>query len=315
MLVNLSAFANGISGGLPALSGLNGISALAQQFVVSFLDGNGDLDGAALGKALSQLAQTDLQLAQAIEQELSSQISSMRPIVQLQFEHQFNAGGGAVPVGHVVKMGVASVMSAKVQASAVINGQVTFNAEGNDNPRSPFFSRVLHWPGGASGVTIGRGYDLGSRTFKQVVTDLTASGVPASQAKQIAAGAGLHAKRAQDFVTKNKAIIGQISQAQEINLFNRIYPQYEATAQQSYETKVLADKAVHKNAVWPSWNQLDSRVKTVIVDLVYQQGSLWDRQMPIIRSNDREVLAKYIERTPELKQYESGRARAQFLRA
>ncbi len=314
-MVNLSGFANAIVSGLPTFQGINETSTLAQQFASSFLDRNGDLDSAALGKALGLLARSDLQLAHAIRQELNPQIFSLKPIAQLQFEHQFNAGGSVVPVGHVVKIGVASVTSAQARAPSVINGQVTFNAEGNDNPRSPFFSRALHWPGGASGVTIGRGYDLGSCSPKQVMVDLTSSGVPASQARQIAASAGLHGKPAQNFVTKNKAVIGQISQAQEINLFNRIYPQYEVAAQLSYEAKVLADKAIHKNTVWPSWNQLDSKVKTVVVDLVYQQGSLWDRQMPAIRANDREVLAKYIERTPELNQYEGGRARAGFLRA
>src|SRR5690606_34158303 len=51
-------------------------------------------------------------------------------------------------------------------------GQVTFDAEGNDIPGNAYFSRVLHWPGGASGVTIGRGYDMKERTQAAVLQDL-----------------------------------------------------------------------------------------------------------------------------------------------
>ena len=40
---------------------------------------------------------------------------------------------------------------------------MTFDAEGNDDSNSIYFSRVIHWPGGISGVTIGRGYDFGHR--------------------------------------------------------------------------------------------------------------------------------------------------------
>ena len=45
----------------------------------------------------------------------------------------------------------------------VPKGQLTFDAEGNDIDTSPWFSRKIHWPGGVSGVTIGRGYDLGQQ--------------------------------------------------------------------------------------------------------------------------------------------------------
>ena len=57
-------------------------------------------------------------------------------------------------------------------------GQLTFDVEGNDIEDSSkaghrYFSRVVHWPGGASGVTIGRGYDFGQRPTPD--TDLSAA--------------------------------------------------------------------------------------------------------------------------------------------
>ncbi|VVO35587.1 hypothetical protein [Pseudomonas fluorescens] len=59
-------------------------------------------------------------------------------------------------------------------------GQLTFDVEGNDiedesHPLYRYFSRVVHWPGGASGITIGRGYDLGQRPAPE--SDLRAAGV------------------------------------------------------------------------------------------------------------------------------------------
>ena len=42
-------------------------------------------------------------------------------------------------------------------------GQITFDAEGQEQ-RGKYFSRSPHVPGPASGITIGRGYDLGSRS-------------------------------------------------------------------------------------------------------------------------------------------------------
>ncbi|MFP2488055.1 lysozyme family protein [Enterobacter ludwigii] len=44
----------------------------------------------------------------------------------------------------------------------VDKGQVTFDAEGNDITGNRYFSRRIHWPGNdLSGVTLGRGYDMG----------------------------------------------------------------------------------------------------------------------------------------------------------
>lgn len=72
---------------------------------------------------------------------------------------------------------------------AVSRGQVTFDAEGNDVPKSPYFSRHVHWPGNAeSGVTLGRGYDMGSRTEADVSRDLVRAGLDEPTAKKFAAG-------------------------------------------------------------------------------------------------------------------------------
>lgn len=78
----------------------------------------------------------------------------------------------------------------------VTKGQLTFDAEGNDVENSTYFSRKIHWPGNSeSGVTIGRGYDIGSRSKEDVYRDLSDSGVPDNIASLISSGAGIKGGR------------------------------------------------------------------------------------------------------------------------
>lgn len=60
----------------------------------------------------------------------------------------------------------------------VPEGQLTFDAEGTEGGK--WHSRTVHWPGGASGVTIGRGYDLGYKSAKEITADFTTAGISAS---------------------------------------------------------------------------------------------------------------------------------------
>lgn len=191
----------------------------------------------------------------------------------------------------------------------VFQGQVTFNAEGNDNPDSPYYSRELHWPGGASGVTLGRGYDMRYRTQEQVRTDLLAAGVDTDAADNFAGGAGLSGVAARDFVSLHRDEYGEISRRMQRRLFEDVvYPGYEENARNQYATAA----ACTPGAV--GWDELDPRIRDIATDLTYQQGSIWRRKMPNILQNDRNSLADYIETTPELSRYEAGRHRANYLR-
>lgn len=78
-------------------------------------------------------------------------------------------------------------------------------------------SNRLHWPGGASGVTLGPGYDLKGRSQASVINDLTAVGVERSTASRIAQGAGLSGSAAQSFAANNKNLVN-LSRAQETQL-------------------------------------------------------------------------------------------------
>ncbi|MEG7363457.1 hypothetical protein [Pseudomonas citronellolis] len=211
---------------------------------------------------------------------------------------------------HLHPLGLLSHFSKVAKRSDLLvrRGQVTFDAEGNDIPGNLYFSRRLHWPGGASGVTLGRGYDMKQRTPTTVYADLIAAGVEPSAAQNFSQGAQLSGHAARDFVNNNRETYGVISRKAQRILFEDItYPRYETAA----KTRYTNGTAGETNAT--PWESLNDRIRDIAVDLTYQQGSIWDRQLPHISSNDAEALAEYIRNTPELSQYEGGRQRARYL--
>lgn len=201
----------------------------------------------------------------------------------------------------------------------VTKGQLTFDAEGNDVENSTFFSRRIHWPGNSeSGVTIGRGYDIGSRSKEEVYRDLFGSGVPDNIASLISDGAGIKGGAASNFVlaNKNSTLITRRSQHR---LFEKIYPDYVLRAKSNYERWTTAQSINDANIPSVSisdkinWEILDDKVKDVIVDLVYQGFTKGPKPMIYGMLNDRQKYADYIKNNPTLSQYEPGRKRAKYL--
>lgn len=90
-------------------------------------------------------------------------------------------------------------------------GLLTFRGEGNNIRGDIYYSRMIHFPvnynactGALSGVTIGRGYDLGGRSVSEVLSDLLFSGLSVEQAKKISRGAKLRGCQAAKFVKEKK---------------------------------------------------------------------------------------------------------------
>ena len=196
-------------------------------------------------------------------------------------------------------------MSTKVKKE-----QITFDAEGNDTETSKYFSRVIHWPGNAlSGVTIGRGYDMGNRTKVAVTQDMTKAGIPSNTAKALSEGAGLKGIKAKEFVEKHKKTIGKITHAQQVKLFDNIYPNYESRAKQNYDKWTATEKSRVE------WNKLDQAIRDVLVDFVYQGFTKGPNPMKAGMNNDFDELIKYINETAAIKQYEPGRNRVKYLKS
>lgn len=68
-------------------------------------------------------------------------------------------------------------------------------------------SEHLHWPKGASGVTLGSGYDMRHRSRDQIVRELTGVGVPSDQAGVAAGGSHLTGEDARGFARDNHAAV------------------------------------------------------------------------------------------------------------
>jgi hypothetical protein len=191
----------------------------------------------------------------------------------------------------------------------IIAGKITFCAEGNDNPTSMHYSRVIHWPGNdLSGVTLGRGYDMGSRTESEIFNHMIEAGVEDEKARRIAFAHGLKGFAARDFVANNKAVIGEITKRQQISLFNIIYPAYVDRTISIYNkwTQAEVDRVL--------WEDLGPVVKDVLVDFVYQGFTAGPNPMISGMRNSKTDMIFYIENTPAISQYEPGRQRANYLR-
>ncbi len=194
------------------------------------------------------------------------------------------------------------------QTSTGLKGTLTYNAEGNNTPSSQFYSRVIHWPGNAeSGVTLGRGYDMGNRSEATIYNDMITSGIDSRTAKKISLARGYKGSAANVFVSDNKVDIGEITEEQQINLFNLIYP--------GYVTRTIANYNAWTSEVVTAkkWEQLDDVIKEVLVDFVYQGFTKGPNPMLAGANNDKGELIDYIKNTPSISQYEPGRHRAKYL--
>lgn len=201
-----------------------------------------------------------------------------------------------------------------------IKGLFTFRAEGSNDSSSIYYSRRIHWPGNKSfctknnsGVTIGRGYDLGSRIKSTVYLDLINSGADRETAEKISEGAGLQTCSAMQFVDNNRDSIKEISEQTQLNLFNLIYPNYENNAKGFYLRQV--ENRFKKDKTFPKpekWDNLDDKIKEIFVDVFYQ-GQISLTFAKICGQNNRKVLAEFILSSDKYKPYENGRHRAKYL--
>lgn len=197
----------------------------------------------------------------------------------------------------------------KHMSHEVKKGQVTYDAEGNDVESSKYFSRKVHWPGNTlSGVTIGRGYDMGNRTKVAVKHDMLKSGVEDKKATSLSEGAGLKGDKAKEFVANNKESITKITVANQVRMFDNIYPVYEARAKNNYIKWTVNEKDKTE------WDKLHQAIKDVLVDFVYQGFTKGAKPMKAGMKNDFDELIKYIDGSITMKRYEAGRNRIKYLK-
>lgn len=119
-------------------------------------------------------------------------------------------------------------------------------------------SNRLHWPRGASGVTLGPGYDMKERTEASIITDMTSIGLDINKAKAIAKAAGLKGDMAKKFARDNKDLV-VLSDQSEFTLMKKIVPKYERKVKEvitvdlmQHEFDALVSFAYNLGSVWSS---------------------------------------------------------------
>jgi type VI secretion system Hcp family effector len=93
-------------------------------------------------------------------------------------------------------------------------------------------SERLHWPGGASGVTLGAGYDMKEREKADIARALKGIGVDAKVAEQVSEAAGLSGTAAKDFTKKHKSLV-TLTPRQEWKIMELVLPWYEKRVRQA----------------------------------------------------------------------------------
>lgn len=126
------------------------------------------------------------------------------------------------------------------------------------------FSRILHWPKGDSGVTIGRGYDMKDRSTGQILSDLRQAGIEEYKAVICSKASGLHGRPTGEFVIVCGPLVGEITHVQQVQLFEIAY-----RAKKEY-TRVFYQHTFRKMPNAPTWDQLDPAIRDVVVDIFYQ---------------------------------------------
>ncbi|EKM5761500.1 peptidoglycan-binding protein [Cronobacter turicensis] len=203
----------------------------------------------------------------------------------------------------------------------VRQGQFTFDNEGIDyitavepfrqTQRMPSFSRILHWPGTyASGVTLGRGYDMGNRSAGDILFHLRQAGIEEYKAQICARASGLKGRTAARFVQDYGRFTGEITHLQQIKLFETVYPDYVNLAK-NYYIKYTQGKFIISDA--PAWSALNKRIKDVYVDIIFQGVTDIKILVACVARNDCEQLITLIRNTRSYMDYENNRHRIGYL--
>ncbi|QMV14185.1 pesticin C-terminus-like muramidase [Vibrio spartinae] len=165
----------------------------------------------------------------------------------------------------------------------VSQGQLTFDSEGNDIDGNLYFSRKPHIPHqsdgtviGNSGITLGRGLDIGGRSESDVVAIFNQA---ASQCRKISKelsdwlkdGAGKTKQKAYDYWLTLDANVPadkqNITRKMQHVLFENMYEDYVADTKNLTTKKDVCDAYLGGKQI--DWDALPQNVKDVLVDLRY----------------------------------------------
>nr|WP_241622416.1 peptidoglycan-binding protein [Rosenbergiella australiborealis] len=182
----------------------------------------------------------------------------------------------------------------------VSEGQVTFDSEGIDyitavepfrQQSYPSFSRILHWPAKlSSGVTLGRRYDMGSRSSGEITSTLRQAGIEEYKAVICSKASHLKGRQAGQFVKVYGSLIGEITHSQQIRLFEIVYREKLNYAKGVYSRN---SRHVHNPL---TWYKLDKIIRDVFVDTIYQGNRTAPEMVRIMaRGGSRSEIIQYLK--------------------
>lgn len=203
----------------------------------------------------------------------------------------------------------------------VREGQITFDAEGEDYitavapfrqpQRMPNFSRILHWPGKASGVTLGRGYDMKHRSAGQIQVEMRSAGIEEYKAIICSKAAHLYGREAAIFVRDYGPLVGEITHFQQVRLFEAIYPDYLKLAEYYYKT-YTSGQVIIINAT--PWININKKIKDVFVDIAFQGVDNIKTLTACVAKNNKSKLIEFITASSFYMSYEANRKRINYLK-
>lgn len=142
-------------------------------------------------------------------------------------------------------------------------GAFTYGVEGREG--GPWASRYLHMPSSESGLTIGRGYDMKTKSETKIINDLVDVGVSKENAAKIAKAAGKKGGSAAAVIGQQSLGDFSITPEQQNKLFKKSYDE---------ETKEVIRICTKKDVVATygatDWDKLDPAIKDILVDLKFR---------------------------------------------
>lgn len=156
-------------------------------------------------------------------------------------------------------------------------------------------SLVPHFPGGLSGVTIGPGYDMGSRTPAEIYEDLTKAGVPPQTAQLFMDAAYKTGDEAQEWVNEHRNEL-YITEEQQQALFDDVLvDEYEQRVRS--QLAHFADESGTVTHDMISWEHLSEKQKHILFDFAYNPGlSKFPTLTEAVLREDWETVAQSFER-------------------
>ncbi|MCM0148673.1 hypothetical protein KCN56_08890 [Photobacterium galatheae] len=209
-------------------------------------------------------------------------------------------------VWHFWPLGVTSLLDDEMNERwlTVPHGQLTFDSEGNDIPGNIFFTRKPHVPNeggnviGESGITIGRGLDIGKRTREEVKKILDDAQLECKNMSDklydwLLDGAGKIKRAAYDYyLTLDSKVPSDeqiITRKMQHYIFIGIYDYYEDNANRLTTKSDVRNAYIEGNEL--NWDDLSEKVREVITDLLYvgvytgsddQRGNSREKVVPAI---------------------------------